>query len=136
MPTEQNIVIFHQEGHSFSQAPNYHISDLERNICIVQETRHTIYTMSKAHHLGLFFNTLSPLQTSLQCRGVGQFQCPMVVTMRPVPEEKLDLVAQITHLTPLAHGGPIHIGDPGTQLQMSPLFVENQKAFSSNLHPV
>ncbi|XP_064809569.1 D-glutamate cyclase, mitochondrial [Oncorhynchus masou masou] len=55
---------------------------------------------------------VSMFRTSLQCRGVGQFQCPMVVTMRPVPEEKLDLVAQITHLTPLAHGGPIHIGDP------------------------
>ncbi|XP_010876953.1 D-glutamate cyclase, mitochondrial isoform X1 [Esox lucius] len=51
-------------------------------------------------------------QTSIRCRGPGQFQCPMVVTMRPVPKEQLDIVAQVTHLTPLAHGGPIHIGDP------------------------
>ncbi|KAL0969691.1 hypothetical protein UPYG_G00230940 [Umbra pygmaea] len=55
---------------------------------------------------------VSMFRTSLLCRGVGQFQCPMVVSMRPVPEEKLDIVSQVTHLAPLAHGGPIHIGDP------------------------
>ncbi|KAJ7991124.1 hypothetical protein DPEC_G00294000 [Dallia pectoralis] len=57
---------------------------------------------------------VSMFRTSLQCYGPGRFRCSMVVTMRPIPVEQLDLVAQITHLTPLAHGGPIHIGDPAT----------------------
>ncbi|XP_062325622.1 D-glutamate cyclase, mitochondrial isoform X1 [Osmerus eperlanus] len=55
---------------------------------------------------------VSMYRTSLLCAGGGPFQCPLVVTMRPVPADKLDLVAQCTHLTPQAHGAPIHIGEP------------------------
>ncbi|KAJ8341861.1 hypothetical protein SKAU_G00341520 [Synaphobranchus kaupii] len=55
---------------------------------------------------------ISMFRTSLPCHGVGVFQCPMVVSMRPVPEGKLDAAAQVSHLAPMAHGGPIHIGDP------------------------
>lgn len=42
----------------------------------------------------------------------GQFQCPMVVSMRPVPQHKLEAATLCTHMIPLAHGGPVHIGDP------------------------
>lgn len=33
--------------------------------------------------------------------------------MRPIPAGMLDAVAEETHLNPLAHGAPVHIGDPG-----------------------
>uniref|UniRef100_A0A8C1FZ94 D-glutamate cyclase, mitochondrial n=1 Tax=Cyprinus carpio TaxID=7962 RepID=A0A8C1FZ94_CYPCA len=55
---------------------------------------------------------VSMYKTSVACIRAGQFHCPMVVSMRPVPEDKLDAAAQSTHVIPLAHGGPIHIGDP------------------------
>ncbi|KAJ8393064.1 hypothetical protein AAFF_G00069680 [Aldrovandia affinis] len=55
---------------------------------------------------------VSMFRTSLACHRVGVFQCPVVVSMRPVPEGKLDAAAQASHLAPMAHGGPIHIGDP------------------------
>ncbi|XP_031436529.1 D-glutamate cyclase, mitochondrial isoform X2 [Clupea harengus] len=55
---------------------------------------------------------VSMFRTAQTCKRVGRFECPLVVTMRPVPLDKLDLVAQCTHLIPQAHGGPVHIGDP------------------------
>ncbi|XP_061097240.1 D-glutamate cyclase, mitochondrial [Conger conger] len=54
---------------------------------------------------------VSMFRTSLPCRGVGVFRCPMVVSMLPVPEGKLEAAAQVSHLAPTAHGAPIHIGD-------------------------
>ncbi|XP_056101520.1 D-glutamate cyclase, mitochondrial isoform X2 [Rhinichthys klamathensis goyatoka] len=55
---------------------------------------------------------VSMYKTSVPCIRAGQFDCPMVVSMRPVPEDKLDAAAQCTHAIPLAHGGPVHIGHP------------------------
>ncbi|KAL2099020.1 hypothetical protein ACEWY4_005500 [Coilia grayii] len=55
---------------------------------------------------------VSMFKTVRSCYRVGRFECPLVVTMRPVPLDKLDIVAQCTHLMPQAHGGPVHIGDP------------------------
>ena len=37
----------------------------------------------------------------------------MVVTMRAVPTTRLAEVEEISARFPLAHGGPVHIGDPG-----------------------
>lgn len=64
---------------------------------------------------GNFFSNsiVSCLQTSLFCVGAGIFRCPLVVTMRPIPSALLDAAVNVTHLNPLAHGAPVHIGDPG-----------------------
>ncbi|TRY86724.1 hypothetical protein DNTS_013999, partial [Danionella cerebrum] len=59
---------------------------------------------------GILF--ISAPQTSVACSPGGQFHGPMVVSMRPVPVDKLDAATQRTHAIPLAHGGPVHIGDP------------------------
>uniref|UniRef100_A0AAV2JK08 Uncharacterized protein n=1 Tax=Knipowitschia caucasica TaxID=637954 RepID=A0AAV2JK08_KNICA len=55
---------------------------------------------------------VSMYRTTVPCAPAGVFHCPMVVTMRPVPAEMIDTVVEVTHLNPLAHGAPIHIGDP------------------------
>lgn len=50
--------------------------------------------------------------TNRQCEAAGPFSGPLVVSMRPLPE---DLVASATELTESyghAHGGPVHVGDP------------------------
>ncbi|XP_029982218.1 D-glutamate cyclase, mitochondrial [Sphaeramia orbicularis] len=55
---------------------------------------------------------ISMYRTTVPCVQAGVFSCPLVVTMRPVPTDKLDAAVEVTHLNPLAHGAPIHIGDP------------------------
>ncbi|XP_067894659.1 D-glutamate cyclase, mitochondrial isoform X2 [Heterodontus francisci] len=56
---------------------------------------------------------VSMYKTSIPCVGIDGFQCNMVVTMRPIPVDKLDAVVQITHPMEDAHGAPVHIGHPG-----------------------
>lgn len=55
---------------------------------------------------------VSMYRTSVPCVPAGVFRCPLVVTMRPVPAAMLDTAVEVTHLNPLAHGAPVHIGDP------------------------
>lgn len=55
---------------------------------------------------------VSMYRTAVPCIPAGVFSCPLVVTMRPVPAGLLDAAVGVTHLNPLAHGVPVHIGDP------------------------
>ncbi len=58
-------------------------------------------------------NTVVPMyRTNRLCAPVGRFQGPMVVSMRPVPAELVDLATEITGLYPDVHGAPVHSGDP------------------------
>ncbi len=50
--------------------------------------------------------------SSIPCRPAGGFQGTMVVSMRPVPQEHVMRAVQVTSHYPLAHGAPVHIGDP------------------------
>jgi uncharacterized protein YcsI (UPF0317 family) len=52
-------------------------------------------------------------RTSLQCRPAGIFRGPMVATMRPIPAPLLSRAVTVTARYPMAHGAPIHIGEPG-----------------------
>ncbi|HEV7268289.1 MAG TPA: DUF1445 domain-containing protein [Falsiroseomonas sp.] len=54
-----------------------------------------------------------PVYTSLlPCVPAGPFQGPLVVSLKPVPRHLADQVQQVTSRYPLAHGGPVHVGDP------------------------
>jgi uncharacterized protein YcsI (UPF0317 family) len=44
----------------------------------------------------------------------GPFRGEMVVTMRPIPSDRLDDATRISTRFPQAHGGPIASGDPAT----------------------
>ncbi len=51
-------------------------------------------------------------RTNVACRPAGRFHGPMVVSMRPLkPEEALKATTICARL-PLAHGAPVHFGDP------------------------
>jgi uncharacterized protein YcsI (UPF0317 family) len=50
--------------------------------------------------------------TSIQTAPAGAFFGPMVVSMRPIPREKVVRAVQVTSRFPSVHGPPIHIGDP------------------------
>jgi uncharacterized protein YcsI (UPF0317 family) len=50
--------------------------------------------------------------SSIPCKPAGVFHGPMVVTMRPIPSDKVTRAVQITSRYAWVHGAPIHIGDP------------------------
>ena len=50
--------------------------------------------------------------THIPCKAAGVFHGPMVVTMRPIPSEKVARAVQITSRYTSVHGAPIHIGEP------------------------
>lgn len=51
-------------------------------------------------------------RTSIACRPAGCFRGPMVVSMRPIPAELVPKAVTVTARFPMAHGTPVHIGDP------------------------
>ena len=50
--------------------------------------------------------------TDQQCEPAGEFEGPLVVSMRPMPSDMVDQARWITEAYPQAHGGPVHAGDP------------------------
>jgi len=50
--------------------------------------------------------------TNRQCRPAGRLHGPMVVSMRPVPPERLAAAIHESSLLPAVHGSPVHCGDP------------------------
>ncbi len=50
--------------------------------------------------------------TSIPTVASGVFHGPMVVSMRPIPAEKVVRAVQVTSRFPSVHGAPVHFGDP------------------------
>ncbi|WP_069999020.1 putative hydro-lyase [Cellulosilyticum sp. I15G10I2] len=50
--------------------------------------------------------------TNIDCKPAGIFSGPTVVSMRPIPRDKVVQAVQITSRYPSVHGAPIHIGNP------------------------
>ena len=55
---------------------------------------------------------VSMFVTSIQTTPAGAFSGPMVVSMRPIPREKVVKAVQVTSRFPGVHGSPVQIGDP------------------------
>ena len=51
--------------------------------------------------------------TNHRCEPAGDFAGPLVVSMRPMPAALVEQARRITGAYPQAHGGPVHVGDPG-----------------------
>jgi uncharacterized protein YcsI (UPF0317 family) len=51
-------------------------------------------------------------RTNIACRPAGRFAGPMVVSMRPLKPDAALLATRICSKFPLAHGAPVHFGDP------------------------
>ena len=51
--------------------------------------------------------------TNRPCVPAGEFSGELVVSMRPIPEDRVRDASEITAKFPGAHGAPIHTGDPG-----------------------
>ena len=50
--------------------------------------------------------------TDRDCEPAGPFRGRLVVSMRPIPESRVDEAIRISDEQPLAHGAPVHAGDP------------------------
>jgi len=50
--------------------------------------------------------------TNIPCKSAGIFHGPMVVSMRPLPPDKVVRAVQITSRFASVHGAPVHVGDP------------------------
>ena len=55
--------------------------------------------------------TVPMYRTNIALTPAGAFSGNMVVSMRPIPGEQVDLAIDITSRYPHAHGAPVHIGD-------------------------
>lgn len=51
--------------------------------------------------------------SKIPCKSAGVFSGNMVVSMRPIPYEKVSIAVAVTAGMSRVHGAPIHIGDPG-----------------------
>lgn len=63
-------------------------------------------------HLRDTTSRVATYRSSIPCVPAGPFSGPMVVTMRPVPTSMVVRAVEVTGRYPLAHGAPVHIGDP------------------------
>jgi uncharacterized protein YcsI (UPF0317 family) len=50
--------------------------------------------------------------TSDQCRPAGIFGGPLVVSMRPIPMDRVPAAVSVTARYPAVHGAPVHVGSP------------------------
>ena len=51
-------------------------------------------------------------KTTIDTVEAGPFAGPMVVSMRAIDRDKVALATKISGQFPMAHGKPVHIGDP------------------------
>jgi uncharacterized protein YcsI (UPF0317 family) len=56
--------------------------------------------------------TVPMYRTSIETHKSGPFGGGMVVSMRPIAKERIDEVYEICRKYPLAHGAPVHVGNP------------------------
>jgi uncharacterized protein YcsI (UPF0317 family) len=52
-------------------------------------------------------------RTNIACKPAGVFAGPMVVSMRPLTPAQAEEAARLCRQYPLAHGAPVHYGEPG-----------------------
>lgn len=53
-------------------------------------------------------------RTSRQCEPAGRLSGELVVSMRPIPADRVADAVTISGRFPAVHGAPVHIGDPGS----------------------
>ncbi|NNU81968.1 putative hydro-lyase [Halovulum dunhuangense] len=56
--------------------------------------------------------TVPMFRSSIPCAPAGPFRSMMVVSLRALDADRVDQAVAISRRYPLAHGGPVHAGDP------------------------
>lgn len=55
--------------------------------------------------------TVPMYATNIELKRVGPYHGGMVVSMRPIPKDQVDLAIEVTGAFPHAHGAPVHAGE-------------------------
>ena len=55
---------------------------------------------------------VSMFVTDRECRAAGRVHGPMVVSLRWIPADLVDIARRVSGLMPAVHGAPVHVGDP------------------------
>eukprot|EP01027_Heterolobosea_sp_BB2_P013269 GEZU01019138.1.p2 GENE.GEZU01019138.1~~GEZU01019138.1.p2 ORF type:complete len:178 (-),score=53.84 GEZU01019138.1:137-670(-) len=56
---------------------------------------------------------VSMYKTNIKCANAGRFKdCPLVVSMRPIPKDLVQKAIDITARFVTTHGAPVHVGSP------------------------
>ncbi|XP_061467946.1 D-glutamate cyclase, mitochondrial isoform X2 [Rhineura floridana] len=79
---------------------------------------------------------VSMYKTAVPCWSTENFHCNLVVTLRPIPKDKLEAVVRTTYPLKKSHGAPIHIGNPdllGIQDLSSPDYGDAVQAQSGDV---
>ncbi|NIA68199.1 putative hydro-lyase [Pelagibius litoralis] len=63
-------------------------------------------------HLESAGGRISVYESNIQCEPAGIFRGPVAVTMRPIPAKDVVRTVELSSRYPIAHGAPLHIGDP------------------------
>ena len=63
-------------------------------------------------HLASGSGRIGVYESTIACRPAGIFRGNMVVSMRPIPRHLLVATIETTSQYPIAHGSPVHVGDP------------------------
>nr|WP_255599308.1 putative hydro-lyase [Hasllibacter sp. MH4015] len=56
--------------------------------------------------------TVPMYRSNRHCVAAGAFRSPMVVSMRAMDADKVETAIEVSRHFPLAHGSPVHAGDP------------------------
>ncbi len=64
------------------------------------------------HHLDGDSGRIPVYHSSIACRPAGMLGGNMMVSMRPIPRRLLMATIETTARHPIAHGSPVHVGDP------------------------
>lgn len=65
----------------------------------------------RLHHIDRNF-TVSMYRTSIPAVPAAPFRGGVVVSMRPINKDEVERATAISARYPIAHGGPLHVGDP------------------------
>lgn len=65
----------------------------------------TVRHVEQGRNVSMYRTTISTVPTA-------RLSGPLVVSMRPVPAEQVELAARTSARYPEVHGGPVHVGDP------------------------
>lgn len=66
----------------------------------------------RQRHLEQAGGRLAVYRTSIDCVPAGMFHGPLVVAMRPIRKRDVVRAVELSARYPIAHGAPVHIGDP------------------------
>jgi uncharacterized protein YcsI (UPF0317 family) len=66
------------------------------------------------HHLNEEQGRLAVYVTNIPCERAGAFHGPVVAAMRPIHRKDVVRAVELSSRYPIAHGAPVHIGDPAT----------------------